>query len=312
MGPAATRLRTRARPPPMRHPFNTLRDRYDRMSIPTLQVAFALSLLMHALVLSGWLPKLRLPPLLPADETRPSHAQISLAVHLVPLPSAPAAAPAPPPAPPAPMLQPRAPRERHAAPPPPSAKAAAPVLALARPSPASAPAPAAAAAPAPAPAAGDLSALIEARRRQRAPAASAPPEAPPAETEEQRHNRIVAANLGLDRTPTFGGEQRRGGGIFQIQRLTYDYAEFIFFGWNAVIRRNAQQTIEVRRGSNPSIELAVVRKMIAIIREHESGDFVWQSQRLGRDVPLSARSADNAGLEDFMMQEFFADRRGRN
>jgi hypothetical protein len=45
--------------------------------------------------------------------------------------------------------------------------------------------------------------------------------------------------------------------------------------------------------------------MIAIIRENESGDFVWQSKRLGRDVTLSARPGDNAGLEDFLMRDMF-------
>jgi hypothetical protein len=47
--------------------------------------------------------------------------------------------------------------------------------------------------------------------------------------------------------------------------------------------------------------------MIAIIRDNESGDFVWVSQRLGRNLTLSARPSENAGLEDFLMQEFFAD-----
>jgi hypothetical protein len=51
--------------------------------------------------------------------------------------------------------------------------------------------------------------------------------------------------------------------------------------------------------------------MIAIIREHESGDFAWESQRLGRDVSLSARTADNAGLEDFLMRDFFPEFRPR-
>jgi hypothetical protein len=65
----------------------------------------------------------------------------------------------------------------------------------------------------------------------------------------------------------------------------------------------------VERGANPSIEIAIVRRMIVIIREHESGDFVWRSQRLGRDVTLSARAADTAGLEEFLMREFFPERR---
>ena len=38
----------------------------------------------------------------------------------------------------------------------------------------------------------------------------------------------------------------------------------------------------------------------------------WVSQRLGRNITLSARPRDNAELEDFMMQEFFADPRRLN
>jgi hypothetical protein len=49
--------------------------------------------------------------------------------------------------------------------------------------------------------------------------------------------------------------------------------------------------------------------MIAIIRDHERGDFVWESRRLGRNVTLSARPRDEAGLKDFLMREFFADTR---
>jgi hypothetical protein len=64
--------------------------------------------------------------------------------------------------------------------------------------------------------------------------------------------------------------------------------------------------IEVRKGNNPDIRIAVVRRMIAVIRDYEQEDFSWNSRRLGRVVVLSARQADNAGLEDFMMKEFFA------
>jgi hypothetical protein len=110
----------------------------------------------------------------------------------------------------------------------------------------------------------------------------------------------------LDRTPTYGRDLA-GGGIFQIQRIGYEDAEFIFFGWNRDIRRRSKQTIEVRKGENSDIRIAVIRRMIAIIRDNESGDFVWVSQRLGRNLTLSARPSENAGLEDFLMQEFFAD-----
>jgi hypothetical protein len=49
--------------------------------------------------------------------------------------------------------------------------------------------------------------------------------------------------------------------------------------------------------------------MIAIIREHETENFLWESHRLGRQLTLSARARDTSELEAFMMQEFFFDTR---
>src|SRR6185436_7667174 len=105
--------------------------------------------------------------------------------------------------------------------------------------------------------------------------------------------------------PSFGPDPDFGGGIFHIQRLTLNDAEFAFYGWNKDIRRNTTQVIEVRKGENSNIRIAVIRRMIGIIREHENEDFVWESRRLGRNISLSARARDNSGLEDFMMREFF-------
>ena len=173
--------------------------------------------------------------------------------------------------------------------------------------------PATPAPPAPGP---DLSSYIEAQRRARAEsAAPAPPpsanRAPPAPVEDDaaRGDRAIAANLGLNRSPTFGADPKSGGGIFQIQRLGYSDAEFLFYGWNKDIRRTTTQLIEVRKGDASDIRLAVIRRMIAIIREHEQGDFLWESPRLGRNITLSARLRDNAGLEEFMMREFFSNPR---
>ena len=165
--------------------------------------------------------------------------------------------------------------------------------------------PAKAAAPPPA----DFAASIESRRRARESAPGQP--MPPVESAQERDNRIAAINLGLNRTPSFGDEKKHGGGIFQVERVGLNEAEFFFFGWNKAIRRNSRQMIEVRRGDHASIELAVVRRMIAIIREHESSDFIWESNRLRRDIWLSARTADNAGLEEFLMHEFFPGGRPR-
>ncbi len=277
-------------------------------AVPTIRLAFVLSVVLHAVVLFGWHPR--------EQELSLEHAERGtgggpLVLQLAPEPSR-ATSP-----PPSPLVAPavESPPARRAAPTKaaPRPRSTPPVIAQPQPAPVAIPPPAppAAVAPALTPAEGDFSSFLEARRRARgaAPSESAPrTEAP--EDERERHNQAVAANLGLNRTPTFGRD-RSGGGVFQIQRMSVDTAEFIFFGWNADIRRNSTQRIEVRKGENADIQIAVVRRMITIIRDHESGDFTWISQRLGRDVVLSARASDNAGLEDFMMQEFFPDGRMR-
>jgi len=270
----------------------------DRISIRTIHVAFALSLVLHAALLWGWLPRV---PMLPFEDTKLGKPSGSLAVHLVsPFSHAPT------PAPESVMQAPASPAHRTPMPKMANLPPSAPVLARQGPAPSAVPAPAEAARP---PADQDFAAAIEAHRRARTQSEPAPPPSPPAESEQERHNREVAARLGLNRTPSFGAERNRGGGMFQIERMGYNDAEFFFFGWNKSINRNSQQMIAVSRGSNPSMEIAVVRKMIAIIREHANSDFVWESQRLNREVRLSARAADNAGLEDFLMREFFADAR---
>ena len=93
--------------------------------------------------------------------------------------------------------------------------------------------------------------------------------------------------------------------MFQIRRIGYEDAEFMFFGWNQAMGRNNTQLVEVRKGDNPDMRIAVVRRMIVIVREHEKGDFLWESRRSGRNVALSARIEDSAKLESFLLKEFF-------
>lgn len=300
------------------------RTRRDVVTIPTIWVAIALSLLIHVAIMWAWLPRMHL---LSPDNSRRGEANGSLVVQLAPRPSPPPSSrPAVPPSPrlqtqpsPSPRAQPsptrRALPPKTATRPPPTP----PAMALNQSAPAlPAPSPAtpSVAAPTPArpPADGDLASYIEAKRRARAESASAAPagsvsNARPVENDNGRTDRIVAANLGSDRAATFGSNPTTSGGVFQIQRMGYDHAEFVFFGWNKDIRRNTNQLIEVRKGNNSDIRIAVVRKMIAIIREYEPEEFQWRSQRLGRDLTLSSRARDNVGLEDFMLREFFADPR---
>ncbi|HYH42863.1 MAG TPA: hypothetical protein VD867_12860 [Burkholderiales bacterium] len=289
-------------------------QRRDSVTVPKIWVAAAVSILIHMLAMWQWKPELRRPSDLEGkrDERSPLVVQIVPERRMRP--------PTPPPSPrQPPVRETRPPQQKRAPAPPPRVEPRPPILSLPRPEASPVPsAPPAPSRPPPAqppaartpPTAGDLLAYVEAQRRARnvAPPAT-PPQAPapagPAESDNARASRLAAANLGLGNKPAMGADPRRGGGIFEIQRIGYDYAEFAFYGWNKEMRRNTAQVIEVRKGSHSDIRIAVVRRMIAIIRDHEQADFAWESHRLGRLVTLSARQRDSTGLEEFMMREFF-------
>ncbi|MCC6212424.1 MAG: hypothetical protein IT513_15410 [Burkholderiales bacterium] len=277
-------------------PFGALRTRYDRIAISTIDVAFALSVLLHVLALWTWPKELLMRPFDDPREGKPGGA---LAVRLAPTPP-----PRPAPsteAPPAPARRLVAPRTAS---PPPGAPRVLTAERHAKSAPVAPPSPKAAESKS-AVLGQDLAAYIEARRRAREPAPAASP-APAVESEQQRASREAAERLGLNRTPTFGSNKILGGGTFQVRTIGIERAELVFYGWNKDINRVSLQSFEVPRGSHPSTQIAVVRKIIEIIREQESGNFLWESLRLRRELTLSARPADNASLEAFLMEEFFS------
>nr|WP_294841460.1 hypothetical protein [uncultured Methylotenera sp.] len=97
-------------------------------------------------------------------------------------------------------------------------------------------------------------------------------------------------------------------GIFEITSKISSssrYATFKFKGWTNDYSNARMQYFEVEANSGQDIRLVIIKRMIALIREHYQGDFTWESYRLGRSVTQSARLEDNAGLEDFLMMEFF-------
>lgn len=154
------------------------------------------------------------------------------------------------------------------------------------------------------PPAGDLSSYIAARRRERGePASDA------GEVQRAEPGVSIAANLPTSATGVATQNRPRGGGMFEIRRMNYDDAAFEFFGWNNEMGRKAPQMVEVRIGNNDDMRIAVVRKMISIIREHTRGDFVWRSPHRQDGVTLSARPADNAELESFLLRDLFDDAR---
>jgi hypothetical protein len=94
-------------------------------------------------------------------------------------------------------------------------------------------------------------------------------------------------------------------GIFEITSKSSRHATFVFKGWTNDYSNARLQYFEVEASTGQDIRLSIIKRMIALIREHYQGDFAWESHRLGRSVTQSARLEDNAGLEDFLMMEFF-------
>ena len=272
----------------MNERIDILRSRIDGVTVPRIWVAIALSILAHIAALWELPPiPVQLPGLGEEPDKKPP-----LSIRLIP-PGLPSVLLQP-----APEPVPQAPRPKAVPRPPVPPKP--PIIAREKPAPDAPSVPA----PRPAPSmAGDMASYIEARRRARdIPAPHAPSAA---ESEEARRQRIIAGNLGSSREQAFGYDPSRGGGVFQIQSMSLDYAEFLFHGWTKAVGRHTKQLIEVRRGNTSDIRIAVVRRMISIIRDYEREDFLWVSRRLGHSVTLSARARDNAGLEEFMMREFF-------
>jgi len=98
-------------------------------------------------------------------------------------------------------------------------------------------------------------------------------------------------------------------GIFQVLDIGVQTGRFSFRGWTNDPKESTRRTYEVDAGVGGDVKLALIRRMIQLIREHYTGDFNWDSQRLDRVVVLSARPQDTAILESFMMQEFFKEKK---
>ncbi|PKO52713.1 MAG: hypothetical protein CVU27_03280 [Betaproteobacteria bacterium HGW-Betaproteobacteria-20] len=96
-------------------------------------------------------------------------------------------------------------------------------------------------------------------------------------------------------------------GIFEITSLNMvgRRATFTFKGWTNDYSNARRESFEVEASTGQDVRVVMIRRMITLIRQHYQADFNWESQRLRRTVVQSARPEDSAGLEDFMMMEFF-------
>jgi outer membrane biosynthesis protein TonB len=268
-------------------------------------VFLALSVLVHGIILFG-VRQQPLPFELPAGEK----TNEPIAVRLQRAPPSPApptsSAPVPPVAQAVPekAVKPKPPQARIKPVPRPTSRPSA------KPTPIPATPEAETAPPAPVeqartPPAADMSEMIAAARRRREAAqqadngSSASP--PPAEPGK---NDVALANINRDlqrasRKPSLTS------GVFQIMSKGVRTAQVQFRGWAPGSDTAWRQTLDVDAGLSGDVDRAIVRRIIALIRTHYTGDFNWESERLGRVIPLSARQKDNDELEAFLMREFF-------
>lgn len=114
-------------------------------------------------------------------------------------------------------------------------------------------------------------------------------------SEEEKRNQRISKNLK-------GG----AGGTFMLTSMSGRHATVAFNGWVDNLSNQKKQYFEIEAKPGQDLKLLIVKRVISFIRESYQGDFPWESQRLGRELTLSARLEDNSGLEDFLMKEFFS------
>lgn len=152
-----------------------------------------------------------------------------------------------------------------------------------------------------------MSMLNAARERRRAQEQSSQESAVNQSARGMSPQEVAEANVRRSMQQANGREGT--GGVFQITSKSLRMATFTFRGWKPDRQNSFKKTIEVDAGLGGDIEIAIIRRMIVLIREEYQGDFSWESHRLGRVVTLSARPQDTAELENFMMKEFFGNGR---
>ncbi len=259
-----------------------------RIDINRIDLAVVLSLLVHGLIVA--IPVAKRP-----GEIGKLSAPAPFVARLVDAPT-PKAEPTPEPA-----REPTTPVVRHRPTPAPKVAAAPPLPAV----PVERPAPPIEPAERPAPQF-DMLAAINARRERRRDYDETLLRRQEARDSSPKGSAADPALASIQRNlQTLNSGHEGTGGVFTILSKGTRTGEFSFNGWRPDTQRRWREVIEVDAGQGGDLELAMVRRMIALIRGHYEGDFVWKSNRLGRPVVMSARAAHQAELETFLMREFF-------
>jgi type IV secretory pathway VirB10-like protein len=150
----------------------------------------------------------------------------------------------------------------------------------------------------------DMLAMIQARRSQRKAAEAAAARGSVGIPGSQNNPEDEGAAALAENLKSLNNDDQTGG-VFEILNKGTRSAEYAFNGWRPDTHRRWREVIEVDAPTGVDIEHAIVRSMIALIRTHYTGDFLWESHRLQKVVRLSARLEDNGELEEFLIREFF-------
>jgi hypothetical protein len=150
----------------------------------------------------------------------------------------------------------------------------------------------------------DMLAMINARRERREQIEEAMVAQERARTaaNPSSSDPLAAINRNLQ---TLTSTEDGTGGVFTILSKGTRTGEFAFNGWRPDTNKRWREVIEVDAGQGGDLERAMVRRMIELIRGHYTGDFIWRSHRLGKNIVMSARPEDGPELEDFLIREFF-------
>jgi hypothetical protein len=151
----------------------------------------------------------------------------------------------------------------------------------------------------------DMLAMINARRAQRQQAEQAMVQQEQARNATMPGSSDPTAAINRNLQGLSSSSDDGTGGVFQILSKGTRTGEFAFNGFRPDTQRRWREVIEVDAGPGGDIELAMVRRMIQLIRGHYTGNFTWQSHRLGKSIVMSARPEDGPELEEFLMREFF-------
>ena len=151
----------------------------------------------------------------------------------------------------------------------------------------------------------DMLAMINARRERRQQAEEAMARREQARSAAAPGSSDPLATINRNLQGLSSSSEDGTGGVFTILSKGTRTAEFAFNGWRPDTQRRWREVIEVDAGQGGDVERAIVRRMIELIRSHYTGDFTWHSHRLDKSIVMSARPEDGAGLEEFLLREFF-------